>query len=363
MSSDGQCLQCSDTYNVQNGLCVEKKESELFGCSFFKGTSKCQSCNKGIFFNDVLCAAVYQSIPYCIRYNGSMKCIQCEKSFLLSNDQLSCKQSEAAANCKVSRNYFCTECQPGFILNKSSYAYTLESPSAAETDRFLLNQHRISNFERVLQVDCVSSSVQNCKVLKSKNKCSKCESGFALSAEGLCFVPSTHGVLHCAVYNRFSDCVECQPGHFLFQNELCAEVEPIPDCKLYDTKAGTSLCKRCSESKFLSAAECTDRTVAVENCALMAADAEACEGCKPKFVLGSDALQCFPEIEHCVLYSSADVATCAECRPGFKLEAEKCSKISLANCLVQAADACSACERNFYAENGVCLENTNAIVL
>ena len=62
------------------------------------------------------------------------------------------------------------------------------------------------------------------------DKCSKCEFGYYVSADGLLCLPYPNGILGCIEYKTAVNCYKCDKGMYLAENIWL----PVEDNKLVD---------------------------------------------------------------------------------------------------------------------------------
>lgn len=294
------CTSCNAGYYLQAGFCVAYQLPTIWGCIVYSAVDACATCQAGLY-----------------RYTQT----QCVNNVLIAN----CINYDGSASSTT-----CLAC------NSTHY---LKTNGCTIRDK--------------------SVNINNCLTTKGDaDTCATCMSGYQLTDDALACLPV---IPFCQVYvastvtTNFHICSTCNPGYYLFNNNLtlsCVQGS-IANCGTYvvgGSYATHNVCLWCNNGYYLSNGLCVAHTN-ITNCATFSNyRANACVQCVQGFYPFDLTTLCVPTagVANClVLYP--DGVTCANCTAGYYPQGNTCVIIptGFTNCINFNGAACTLCATNY----------------
>lgn len=264
-------------------------------------------------------------------------------------------------------------CQERTLIDSNCAEFSKNSDSCSKCNaNYFLNHKFRCSFVPLGVLNCAEhSGLSSAQFdLTSLPTCSKCDSGYILSADSLECALASPAISNCSVQSSQTTCEECVSGYYL-SNNSCSKSRVI-NCK---EAVNESSCDRCKDHYTLqedgsSGQKCVySRIEGCEEHDLSDAFSISCEKCGMNYFV-SDSGSCTKVenvIEFCVKYSSD--GECEECEESFYLDESQKSCISFQRsyhlqnnadkkCTKAVAldDKCGVCKVGFYAdESGKCV--------
>jgi hypothetical protein len=365
----GECMGCKGDFFLDKTTlkCVKIDEiRKVDKCLSYDNKQNCSNCTGDFVMNNGVCIAVNNIIENCEVYNSNETCRSCKPNFILALTG-KCKD---AKKCLFYGEVFCNECKSGYIKNNNMFFssfYNFDSSASKDILVSTINSYKKSYFDMKVYDNCHLQAIYNCVDYVSHDKCKTCADGHFLTTNGTCESYPLPIIAHCIKYKNSNLCLECD-NFFFLKNNSCFEAEKIEKCQVFDGKASFSKCILCEPEFYLNANSCIPRDLSnaqnIEYCGVKSQILDKCEHCISGYILSSEGLKCFEEVNNCEIYTDLfknDLfATCTRCKNGYYLKEDKtCGEGQIENCLqFKDVNKCIICNEQYYLDQtGQCKQS------
>ena len=223
-----------------------------------------------------------------------------------------------------------------------------------------------------------------CLMCNSLNQCQLCDitNSYFLSGSACALTTQTN----CNVLAQTGVCVQCNTNFYNDVNtQKCLSVATanvISNCQNYNSG---QICTSCSGNFFISAGRCSAVNITIANCQTYSGNGQ-CATCSSGFLIANDFSSCvtLPTNTNCLYYTYLG---CKSCNTGFInnpnyyftsftsasylnsaylvniitnnnawIGLSVCQAVTVSNCRTYSAfNFCTACNSNFYLQNGNCI--------
>ena len=325
------CIECDDEYyldlNLNSCISIEKTISncQIYG----KLSNSCITCEDSYLLTEdnLLCVPRLKTILNCHEYRSPTLCKICNNSYYpKDNTCVPVPINFQTNNCSLyNEDLNCVECLPGFLL--------------------------VNN-------QCTSLQVSNCKTFANHKQCLSCEENHILhilqSGMVTCELKSIPFCIESTGHSSFDDisidwtsseyeysswCLQCEPNYYP-ANGVCLPASiQIPNCKINST---SNSCKVCDFGYILSSSR--------KKCISKNSDIISSIFTNENNLIGPN----------CSEMSHSENAVCLLCKKGFLLyqgECRACGGEGCMQCHPDDARKCSICEQGYVmVSKGVCLK-------
>lgn len=368
IGADGACTVCENGryYDHNSRQCLLPTNIRAH-CRVYSGPTTCLSCIQGAYLSNNTCILVTipsQRVQDCLIYGSPSVCIQCRERFALNVVTGACDKTDHKDFCSNYRSNFCKRCNnENSLTNKNTYLINAFANNNIEQMRGLISRLRNGVTETVIDSFCIATSVPNCKIFQSHNKCSECNDNYFLTDEFTCQEYTIKNLTGCLFYNSLSSCEQCMNGYHKV-GDICNVSTHVDFCGKYSS--ADDMCVECETGYYLSENSCTELVTVIANCSVYDIDSPNCAICEAGFVLNSAASECYELPSHCiesnVPVDALDI-TCSQCENGYYLLESLCILGNVEYCEVYAVDSetCIQCIDNFELIDGSCSERVKII--
>ena len=313
------CVLCEKGFFLQSAnTCKPRKKENIENCSELSPTSEtCEVCGAGYMptTDGVKCLELIEN---CTRYvfsnflSESLKCDSCEKGFFYDVVNGICKKGERENCYQYEKTQdVCVKCVNKFYLSEGDCIAheqlnncEIYHPTLKDVCLTCNNEtFRFENENRCIEVE----PIENCEKYASKDKCEVCKEEYFLTEDGCELIPVNE---HCLRRNG-TKCGKCVPDHVLENGECKDPLDYIVNECEFDNIDGTSSyekskCHGCRENSFPM--NYKDSYVCVENHYMMK-------------LMNSDVL-----LNNCLHYKKEHNGEykCTKCEEGFFVDDGAC---------------------------------------
>jgi hypothetical protein len=255
----GNCLTCYTGYNVQNGQCVLTPVTgpTQIGCGKWDWNNQiCLQCSQGYFYNNGVCQVVNSQ---CKTNDNFGNCLTCYNGYSIQNGQCALAPITGPSQIGCGKwdwnNQVCLQCSQGYIYNNGICQVVNNQCKTYDNNGNCLTcyvGYSNQNGQCVLAPITGPSQIGCGKWDWTNQVCLQCSQGYVYN-NGICQVVNNQ----CKTYDNFGNCLTCYTGYTLNQGQC--NLAPVTGptqigCGKWDW--ANQVCLQCSQGYIASNGVC-----------------------------------------------------------------------------------------------------------
>lgn len=265
--TDDTCSKCDNTSYLANSSknCVDYPKG-ILGCRTYSNAITCTACKDGRYLSNNVCPKVTTAITNCFYYSSNTTCSTCGTGYALINN--ACVKATANNCATYTSDTVCATCPSGSVLQTTNSI-----------------------------TSCISLTKTGCSVINiiSPYECTACTGSYYLES-GECKAPTA--ISNCGAYATKTTCSRCNKGYALSADKTSC-VNSVPTVSYVDSQCidsqvvSTPACSRCSPGYYFITGACTGTCNTGSASGCLACDpkkATTCYVCKSGYYQSKDGV-------------------------------------------------------------------------